>query len=259
MAQNQILAEGKTKIILASEKPELVYIRSKDSITAGDGAKRNELPNKSIYSTQTTCNVFAFLNSGGIQTHYLKTTDERTFLAKACDMIPLEVVARRIAFGSYLKRHPETPEKFRFNPPLVEFFLKDDAHHDPFMEPSAILREKISSRNGKPLSQAHLDTMMKISRDVFERLEKAWATQHIMLVDLKVEFGFDSENSLILADVIDNDSWRIWPFGDPQRMKDKQVYRNLADVTPEALSTIASNYAEVAEATSKFPATAARP
>lgn len=253
MAQNQaVLAEGKTKIILASEKPDAVYIRSKDSITAGDGAKRNELSNKSIYSTQTTSNVFAFLNSRGIQTHYLKMTDESTFLAKACDMIPLETVARRIAFGSYLKRHPETPEKFQFDPPLVEFFLKDDARHDPLMSPDEIVREKISSRNGVLLAEAHLKIMTQRCRNVFILLEKAWAAQDVTLVDLKVEFGFDSAGHLILADVIDNDSWRIWPKGDKQLMKDKQVYRNLEKVTPEALSVIASNYADVASATSKF-------
>ncbi len=246
------LAEGKTKVILSSDKPGLVLIRSKDSITAGDGAKKDEIVRKGIHANQTTCNVFAFLNACGMQTHFVETLDERTFLAKQCDMIPLEVVARRFAFGSYLKRHPGTPEKSPFNPPLVEFFLKDDANHDPFMEPYTILHDKITSRDKKPITRDNLEMMENQCRLIFELLERAWALGDVTLVDLKVEFGFSPEGTLILSDVIDNDSWRVWPHGEKAKMKDKQVYRNLDKVTPEALLAIEANYREVAEATRQF-------
>lgn len=252
MTVEQTLAEGKTKVILSSDKPNLVLVRSKDSITAGDGAKKDTIGNKGIYANQTTTNVFAFLNACGVETHFVKSIDDRTFLAKQCDMIPLEVIARRFAFGSYLKRHLGTPEKYQFSPPLIEFFLKDDARHDPFMEPFQILHDKITSRNKKPVTKEQLDKMENDCRLIFEILERAWSTQDVTLVDLKIEFGFDDKGNLILSDVIDNDSWRIWPQGEKTKMKDKQVYRNLDKVTQEALSAIEANYRDVAIATERF-------
>jgi len=252
MTTEQQIAEGKTKVILASDKPNLVLIRSKDQITAGDGVKKDQIGNKGIYANKTTSNVFTFLNVCGIETHFVKPVDDRAFLAKSCDMIPLEVVARRFAFGSYLKRYRGTPEKHLFGPPLIEFFLKDDANHDPFMEPFLILEEKITSRNKKTITKEHLERMETQCRLIFEILERAWATQDVTLVDLKIEFGFDDKGNLILSDVIDNDSWRIWPHGEKAQMKDKQVYRNLEKVTQEALSAIEANYRDVALATEQF-------
>jgi phosphoribosylaminoimidazole carboxylase/phosphoribosylaminoimidazole-succinocarboxamide synthase len=252
MAVQDKLAEGKTKIIFPSENPQHVVIESKDSITAGDGAKKDVIEGKGIFSNQTTSHVFEFLNACGIKTHFIKQLGDRQFLAWKCDMIPLEVVVRRLAFGSYLKRHPGTPEKFRFTPPLVEFFLKDDVRHDPFMEPFFILHEKTKSRSGKLLSIEHLETMEKTCRLAFEILEKAWASLDVVLVDLKVEFGFDPNGNLLLSDVIDNDSWRIWLHGDKAQMKDKQIYRNLPQSTPEALQALKTHYEDVANMTSLF-------
>lgn len=252
MKTKEMFAEGKTKIILGSDEPGQVLVQSKDSITAGDGAKRDEIANKGIHANLTTSRVFSFLNRCGLQTHFIKMIDDRTFLAKQCDMIPLEVVARRLAFGSYLKRYPGTPEKWRFTPPLVELFLKDDARHDPFMEPFAVLHEKITSRSGKSLTLEHLEKMQKQCRLIFEILEKAWACQDVTLVDLKVEFGFDSNGDLLLSDVIDNDSWRIWLHGEKSQMKDKQLYRDLPKSSQEALQAIETNYREVAQMTERF-------
>src|SRR5947209_14129454 len=224
-----LLAEGKTKQIYAHAGDDtLAYMVNKDQITAGDGVRRNQLVGKSRWSTITTANVFRLLNEEQIATHLVEQIDDVTLLVRRCAMLPIEQVMRRIATGSYLKRHPEVSEGTRFEPVLVETFLKDDARHDP-----QIWREDIVTMGLATPSE--IEWMAGQGRRVFLTLERAWATVDVTLVDLKIEFGRDPEGPLLVADVIDNDSWRLWPGGDKTRMLDKQVYRNLKDVTPQDL------------------------
>ena len=89
-------------------------------------------------------------------------------------------------------------------------------------------------------------------RRVFETLERAWATVDVTLVDLKIEFGRDMQGNLLVADVIDNDSWRLWPGGDKTRILDKQVYRILKEVTQQYLQEVADRFALVADLTGKL-------
>ena len=236
-------AEGKTKQIYAYPDDEhLVYIVSKDQITAGDGARRNVIAGKSRLSTLTTANIFRLLNRAGIATHFVELVNDTTLLVQRCAMLPIEHVQRRIATGSYLKRHPEVSEGTRFDPVLIETFLKDDARHDPQIWPQDIIQLGIAS-------QQEIEWMADEGRRVFDVLEQAWARLDITLVDLKIEFGRNLQGQLLVADVIDNDSWRLWPGGDKTRMLDKQVYRNLQNVTSADLQDIADRYALVAELT----------
>lgn len=241
-----LLAEGKTKLIYADpDEASLVYMVSKDQITAGDGARRSEIAGKSRWSTITTANVFHLLNDEDIATHFVERVDDTTLLVKRCAMLPVEQVMRRIATGSYLKRHPEVSEGTRFDPVLVETFLKDDARHDPQIWPDDIVNMGLASLE-------EIGWMADQGRRVFEALERAWASIDVTLVDLKIEFGRTPDGHLLVADVIDNDSWRLWPGGDKNRMLDKQVYRNLQSVTAEALQDVADRYALVADLTGKL-------
>lgn len=241
-----LLAEGKTKQIYAYLDDEtLAYMVNKDAITAGDGARRNELTGKSRWSTVTTANVFRLLNSEQLATHFVEQVNDTTLLVRRCAMLPVEQVMRRIATGSYLKRHPEISEGTRFDPVLVETFLKDDARHDPQIWEDDIVGMKLAT-------PAELAWMAEQGQRVFETLERAWATVDVTLVDLKIEFGRDTKGELLVADVIDNDSWRLWPGGDKNRMLDKQVYRNLKEVTQQDLQEVADRYALVADLTGKL-------
>ncbi len=241
-----LLAEGKTKLIFAfPEDGNLAYMVNKDQITAGDGVRRDELVGKSRWSTITTANVFRLLDDANIATHFVEQLNDVTLLVRRCTMLPIEQVQRRIATGSYLKRHPEVSEGARFQPVLVETFLKDDARHDP-----QIWQEDIVNMGLATLTE--IEWMARQGQLVFETLERAWATVDVTLVDLKIEFGRDNSGNLMVADVIDNDSWRLWPGGDKTRMLDKQVYRNLQSVTEQDMQDVADRYALVADLTGKL-------
>ena len=242
------LAEGKTKVIYAHpEKPGLIYMVHKDGLTAGDGARRSTLPGKGEVACRTTSNVFELLEAEAIPTHYMGRVDDNVNLVVACDMIPLEVVMRRIATGSYIRRNPHIQEGTRFDPVLVEFFLKDDALHDPLISKGEIEEQGIAT-------QEEIAYMEKTGEQVFLTLEKAWAKQGVTLVDCKIEYGRPRSGggSLLVADVIDNDSWRIWPAGDKSRMLDKQVYRDMPEVTDAGLAELLSKYRLVADLTGEW-------
>lgn len=269
-----IIAEGKTKIIYATpDQPNKVLIWSKDDITAGDGAQRDVLDGKSIMSNRTTCNCFRLLSQHGIPTHFISEVDAQSFRAYRADMIPLELVARRIATGSFLKRHPDIPEGTRFDSLVIEFFEKDDYHHDPLvifdtvgqrlLRYSAKLPLQTGFTAEQPLHQSrfpditaqHLAKLREMTEQAFLCLEKAWQELGVVLVDLKIECGIvniTGEPVIVVADVIDNDSWRIWPGGRKEDRLDKQAYRDLAERSPENLRDILANYATVTAATEKF-------
>jgi phosphoribosylaminoimidazole-succinocarboxamide synthase len=241
-----LLADGKTKQLYACPGGDtLAYMVSKDQITAGDGVRRNQLVGKSRWSTITTANVFHLLNNENIETAFVERVNDTTLLVRRCTMLPIEQVQRRIATGSYLKRHPTVSEGTRFDPVLVETFIKDDANHDPQITAQDIV--------GRGLATAtEVAWMADQGRRVFETLERAWAALHVTLVDLKIEFGRDNRGNLLVADVIDNDSWRLWPNGDKEQMLDKQVYRNLPSVTEQDMQGIADRYAQVAALTGRL-------
>lgn len=240
------LAEGKTKIIYAHpEDQSLAYMVQKDSISAGDGARRNEIEGKGAISGRTSANVFALLNRNGVRTHYQSDPKPGVMLVERCEMLPLEVVMRRLATGSYCRRHPETPEGTRFSPPLVEFFYKDDANHDPQIYLEGIVAKGLATAE-------EVSFIEQEGTRVFELLEQTWAERGVQLVDLKIEFGRTADGTLIVADMIDNDSWRLWPDGDKSKMLDKQIYRNLQTVTEEALQNLKAKYEEVRDITESF-------
>jgi len=242
----ELLAEGKTKLVYAHpDRDDLAYLVHKDGLSAGDGARRNTLPGKGRIACRTTSNNFYLLEQEGVATHYIGMTDADVNLVTRCTMIPLEVVMRRIATGSFIRRNPDVAEGTRFEPVMVEFFYKDDALHDPLVNDQEIKEMKVAD-------QSEIDAMAEAGRKVFMILEAAWAKLDVTLVDCKIEFGRAGDGKLLVADVIDNDSWRIWPGGQKERMLDKQVYRNMPEVTDEGLRDLLANYQTVANLTDKF-------
>lgn len=243
-----LLAEGKTKIVYAHpDDPTLVLLQHKDSISAGDGARRNEIEGKGALSGRTAANVFTMLNGAGVPTHFIAAPSPTQMVARRCSMIPVEVVMRRRATGSYLKRHAGIAEGTSFEPVLVEFFIKDDANHDPQIAEHEMVERGVASAG-------EVAEMIEQGRRVFGLLEGAWGALDVALIDLKIEFGRDPDGRLLVADMIDNDSWRIWPGGDKTRMLDKQIYRNMASVDSDGLEQLKQKYVQVADLTAQFVA-----
>jgi len=268
-----LVAEGKTKKIhQVPGSPDLVTILSKDDITAGDGAKHDIIPQKGRLANETTCNVFRLLKACGLPVAFEEQDSADSFIAPGCTMLPYEVVVRREAHGSYLKRNPHLRRGQLFPHLIGELFLKTKDRtwkgkplvcDDPLLlyareasqirlfhpakpmqgqEPFLVLNEH--EVFGRDEEWKVLPEMGRIARHAFLVLEKAWQLEGGTLVDLKVEFGFDRGGRLLLADVIDNDSWRVLQDG---FYIDKQVYRDGG-----ALDDVAAKYRRVAEVTGRF-------
>lgn len=249
------VAQGKTKVLYEKPgEPDVLVVESLDVITAGDGQRRDEIPGKGRIAAKTTARVFRLLNLCGLPTHYLsggEEDDAGEMFVRRCSMIPLEVVIRGVAAGSLIKRKPGITRGTVLVPRLVEFFLKDDARHDPLIEPDEIVARGIAAPQ-------EIAMMSEIGRIVFETLAHAWRRQQALLVDLKIEFGRltmgEAKGALVIADVVDNDAWRVWPQGREELMIDKQLYRNLAQVGEADLARIKDAYVRVADMTASFPA-----
>jgi phosphoribosylaminoimidazole carboxylase/phosphoribosylaminoimidazole-succinocarboxamide synthase len=268
-----LVTEGKTKRIHRIDgNPDLVTVMAKDDITAGDGAKHDVIPGKGRLATATTCNVFRLLKACGLPVAFEEQDSALSFVAPGCTMLPYEVVIRREAHGSYLKRNPHFAKGQLFPKLIVEFFLKTKDKNwkgkplvadDPLMsyadgdadirlfnpakpmhgqEPFLVL--PTSEVFSRPDESKLFPEMERIARHAFLALEKAWQLAGGTLVDLKVEFGFDTKGRLLLADVIDNDSWRVLENG---AYIDKQVYRDGG-----ALDDVAEKYRRVADTTGHF-------
>lgn len=276
MSEAQILpgamiSEGKTKQILEIPgNADRVILRSKDDITAGDGKKHDALIGKAELANTTTCNVFTFLKKCGIPVAFVAPWNRHAFVATRCKMISLEVVVRREAHGSYLKRNPHVSKGVIFPRLLVEFYLKTSGRKwgtvplpcdDPIIrvedgighlfEPSkpiygqdTFLSFPISQIAGEEEGDVPLGAIEASARVVFLALERAWQILGRRLVDIKFEFGFSSGGDLLLADVVDNDSWRVFENGEHI---DKQCYRDGED-----LMTVLRKYKLVAGLTGQF-------
>jgi phosphoribosylaminoimidazole-succinocarboxamide synthase len=254
MLKGREITRGKTKVLYEADgQPDLLVVQQMDAITAGDGARRDVIDGKGRIAAKTTARIFRLLNLCGLPTHYIsggEDDDNNEMLVRRAQMIPLEVVIRGVAAGSFVKRRPAVARGSLLIPRVIEFFLKDDANHDPLIEPDEIVARGIAS-------PAELGTMSELGRITFEVLAHAWRRRDTLLVDLKIEFGRiasgEGKGQLVIADVIDNDAWRVWPQGREELMLDKQQYRNLPQVTASDLETIRSSYEHVADIVATFP------
>ena len=293
LEKGKIVAQGKTKILYeVVGSDSLIIIENKDEITKNDDKSLTKtMASKAEYATATTCMVFQLLKDAGIPVAFEKQLSKTEFLAPKCEMIALEVIARRYAVGSYLKRFPNliVPDgqvPYRFHKLVFELFFKtsdgkfsndsglslqmpndvtagkDKPVDDPFIAnpydsvwqlkhpkipawiDSSDLGVTVEPRQIFPFN-INVKRIEEITRKVFLTLEGAWAQLGLRLIDFKIEFGVDEEGRLLVADVIDNDSWRL-RTSDWQELS-KQLFRDNYN-----LEEISEKYALVAKLVEKF-------
>ena len=197
---NTEIIKGKVKTVFTTSEPDKVLIQYEDIVTAGNGKKVDYPEGKGKVCMEISAFLFQELEKVGIKTHYLDTFPERIMSCKKVDIIPIEVVVRNIATGSIV-RQTTLEEGQYINWPLVEFYLKDDAKDDPLLTEDRI---KLMGY-GEEIRQFQF-----IAREVNAILQDIFRRIGLILVDFKLEFGYDSEQNLLLADELSPDGMRLW-------------------------------------------------
>jgi len=212
----EMLYEGKAKKVFATNNPQEVIIHFKDDATAFNGEKKDVFLDKGRVNLAFTRYFFELLHSHNIKTHIVSFLDDVSLKAKKVDIIPLEVVVRNYAAGSISKRLG-FQKGMIFDPPLCEFYLKDDALGDPIL-----CREHIRYMN--TITEEELNQVEKMALEINSVLSEHMDKYGITLADFKIEFGKTIEGEIILADEISPDTCRFWIKGTMESL-DKDVYR----------------------------------
>ncbi|MGB7085445.1 MAG: phosphoribosylaminoimidazolesuccinocarboxamide synthase [Phormidesmis sp.] len=229
----QKLYEGKAKIIYATDDPEVLITYFKDDATAFNAQKKGQIVNKGIVNCKVTTHLYDLLAQQGVATHLLETISDRAMRVKRVDIIPLEVVVRNLAAGSLCKQ-TGLPLGQALEPPLVEFYFKNDDLGDPLLTRDRIAAMQITSPQ-------QLDQLVEKAQRVNHLLSEFFASCEITLVDFKLEFGLDSGGRLLLADEISPDTCRLWDTTEPderKRVMDKDRFR-------QDLGSVAEGYQAV--------------
>lgn len=233
MEKRELLYEGKAKRIYATDNNEVVWVEFKDSATAFNGEKKSEIEGKGALNNQITSLLFAKLREENIPSHFIEQISDREQLVKKVEIIPLEVVIRNTAAGSFSKRlgvEEGTPLK----KPLVEFYYKDDSLGDPLLTEDHIEELEIASREEIAILKEKGLEVDRVLSVFFEELG-------IKLIDFKLEFGKTSDGAILLADEISPDNCRFWDAKTNEKM-DKDVFRrdlgNLTDAYKKILAKL---------------------
>ncbi|MGY5879686.1 MAG: phosphoribosylaminoimidazolesuccinocarboxamide synthase [Candidatus Thorarchaeota archaeon] len=211
-----LIHEGKVKRVLQDpDSSERVIIEFTDTVTAGDGEKKEEFTGKGNVTCDMSQYLFGYLEGKGIDTHYVRKLTDNQLLCKKVTIIPIEVVCRNVAAGSFCRRYG-TEKGTEFSNPLVEFFVKDDEYHDPLITTGAITRLGFAKRED-------LDFLRSIALSVNYYLRELLKQRNLVLVDFKLEFGRTEKGYIVLADELSPDTMRIWDSGTASM--DKDVFR----------------------------------
>ena len=231
MEKKEQLYEGKAKKVYATDDPELLIVDYKDDATAFNGLKKGTIAGKGVINNQMSNRLMAKLEKSGVPTHYVKELSERETLVKKGSIVPLEVIVRNIAAGSFSKRYG-VEEGIVFEQPTIEFSYKNDDLGDPLLNTYHALALKLAT-------PAEIETIKEYSFKVNEFLKAFWKECGVTLVDFKLEFGRLSDGTIVLADEISPDTSRLWDAKTGEKL-DKDRFRRDMGGVEEAYAEIMS-------------------
>lgn len=229
MEKLQQIYEGKAKVLFSTSDENLIIQYFKDDATAFNAQKKATLQGKGVLNNFISEFIMLKMSEQGIPTHFVKRLNDREQLVKKAQIIPLEVIVRNVTAGSMAKRLG-IKEGINLDNPIFEICYKEDALGDPLINDDHAIEVL------KLITKEQLDEVKKYTQKINQILIAIFSEINIKLVDFKIEFGFDVDNKIILADEISPDSCRLWDKDSLQKL-DKDVFRrdlgNLVDAYKE--------------------------
>ena len=222
MEKRELLYEGKAKKVYKTDDENLYIVDYKDDATAFNGLKKGQIQGKGIVNNKMSNYLMQLMEKKGIPTHFVEELSDRETLVKRVKIVPLEVIVRNIAAGSFSARlgvAEGTPLKTT----VLEFCYKDDELGDPL----------INDYHAMALGLATREELSKIAEMTFgvnDVLTEYFKTIGIELVDFKIEFGKTADGSIILADEISPDTCRLWDIKTHEKLDKDRFRRDLGKV-----------------------------
>ena len=231
MQKGAELYRGKAKTVFLTDHKDLLVLEFRNDTSAFDGEKIEQLDRKGEVNNKFNHFIMQQLESAGVKTQVQSLLSDTESVVKKLDMIPVECVVRNYAAGS-LCRRLGVEEGITLNPPTFEFFLKNDALHDPMINESHIVGFKWAS-------QEQIEQMKALTYKVNGILSPLFAKGGMLLVDFKLEFGVDTQGDIILGDEFTPDGCRLWD-SETKKKLDKDRFR-------QGLGSVVESYIEVAK------------
>ncbi len=204
MQKKEQLYEGKAKKVFATENPDYVIVSYKDDATAFNGLKKGTISGKGVINNKMSNMMMAMLEKKGIPTHFVEQLSDRDTVVKKVQIVPLEVIIRNVAAGSFSKRYG-VPEGTKFSAPTIEFSYKNDELGDPLINDYHALALGLATAQ-------EIDTIKKMAFAVNDAMIEFFKQLNIDLIDFKLEFG-RFKGQILLADEISPDTCRFWEAG----------------------------------------------
>ncbi|MFU2204435.1 phosphoribosylaminoimidazolesuccinocarboxamide synthase [Streptococcus hyovaginalis] len=220
--KRELIYSGKAKDIYSTDDDNVIISVYKDQATMLNGARKEEVKGKGILNNRISSFIFDKLNAAGVATHFIEQLSDTEQLNKKVDIIPLEVVLRNITAGSFSKRFG-VEEGIELATPIVEFYYKNDDLDDPFINDEHVAFLDLASAEDLAYIKAETRKINDLLKDLF-------AQTGLRLVDFKLEFGYDKDGHILLADEFSPDNCRLWDA--EGNHLDKDVFRrNLGSLT----------------------------
>lgn len=216
-----ILYEGKSKLICRGRSEDTVLIRYKDTATAFNGEKKEELAGKGRLNAEISNLLFTYLSDNGVKNHLIEILDETCVLVRKSDIIMVEIIVRNVAAGGFSKKYG-VPEGTELKNTVVEFCLKSDRLGDPMINKSQITALGIATKD-------ELEDMTEKALEINRLLCLLFERAGIRLVDFKLEFG-RADGEILLCDEISPDSCRLWDIKTGEKLDKDRFRRDLGNV-----------------------------